>query len=89
MAEQRRIVEEAERLLTMADAVEESVKRQMARGSRLRQSILRWAFEGKLVNQDPNEEPACMALDRIRAEKAAAGMPESRTRCRIHRPRIR
>jgi type I restriction enzyme S subunit len=41
--------------------------------ARLRQSILRRAFEGKLVPQDPNDEPADVLLERIRAarEKAA------------------
>lgn len=42
------------------------------RSVRLRQSILKWAFEGKLVDQDPNDEPASVLLDRIRAEREAA-----------------
>ncbi len=35
----------------------------------MRQSILKRAFEGKLVPQDPNDEPAPVLLERIRAEK--------------------
>ena len=39
-------------------------------GKQLRNSILQWAIQGKLVPQDPNEEPASVLLERIRAEKA-------------------
>lgn len=39
-------------------------------GKQLRNSILQWAIQGKLVPQDPNDEPASVILDRIREEKA-------------------
>jgi type I restriction enzyme S subunit len=42
-----------------------------ARSDRLRQSILRQAFEGSLVQHDPADEPASVLLDRIRKERAA------------------
>jgi type I restriction enzyme S subunit len=44
----------------------------LARAARLRQSILKWAFEGRLVDQDPTDEPASVLLERIRAERASA-----------------
>ena len=38
-------------------------------GKQLRNSILQWAIQGKLVPQDPNDEPACVLLEKIRQEK--------------------
>lgn len=69
-AEQGRICEEAERLLSASDAVMEQVAGAVRRAVRLRQAVLKWAFEGKLVDQDPNDEPADKILERIRAERA-------------------
>jgi type I restriction enzyme S subunit len=40
--------------------------------ARLRQSILKWAFEARLADQDPNDEPAAVLLARIKAEREAA-----------------
>ena len=39
-------------------------------GKQLKNSILQWAIQGKLVPQDPNDEPASVLLKKIRAEKA-------------------
>lgn len=70
LAEQHLIVEEAERCLSVADEMEKAVEQSLKRAERLRQSILKRAFEGKLVPQDPSDEPASVLLEHIKAEKA-------------------
>ena len=74
LAEQHRIVAKIEELLPK---VEEYGKAQDALNKlnaelpeRLKKSILQEAIEGRLVPQDPNDEPASVLLDKIRKEKA-------------------
>ncbi len=77
--EQRRLVEEVDRLLSVAAAAMTSAQTDEKRIARLRQAVLKWAFEGKLVDQDPNDEAAGKLLQRIRAERVDTE-PLKRTR---------
>jgi len=69
LAEQVRLCDETERLLSVRSELDEAMVVNRQRGMRLRQSILKWAFEGKLVEQDPNDEPASALLDRILSDR--------------------
>jgi type I restriction enzyme S subunit len=68
--EQKAILEEIERVFSVIDQLEKTIDTNLKRAEKLRQSILKQAFEGKLVPQDPNDEPAEKLLERIKAEKA-------------------
>jgi type I restriction enzyme, S subunit len=55
-----------------ADEQEQAINLSLKQSNAQRQNILRAAFAGQLVPQDPNDEPASVLLERIRAERAAA-----------------
>jgi type I restriction enzyme S subunit len=79
LPEQHRIVAEVERRLSVLDELEATVAANLKRAERLRQAVLKRAFEGKLVPQDPADEPGSALLDRIGAERdGAARTPSGR-----------
>jgi type I restriction enzyme S subunit len=82
LTEQHRIVVEVERRLSIIDKTEALVVANLKRAQRLRQAILKRAFEGKLVPQDPSDEPASVLLERIRAERAAVAANGAERRAR-------
>jgi type I restriction enzyme S subunit len=78
--EMARIVAEVERQLSFVEACERAVDVGLARSAGLRRSVLKAAFEGRLVPQDPSDEPASVLLERIRAERAAQTVAKRRAR---------
>lgn len=71
-AEQNEITRILDARLDAADKMESEIDAALARADALRQSILKQAFAGDLVPQDPTDEPAPTLLARIKAERAAA-----------------
>jgi type I restriction enzyme S subunit len=69
LSEQLQIVAESERRLSIVDEIEAQVRIALKRSSHLRQIILKQAVEGRLVPQDPNEEPSDRLLESIRGER--------------------
>ncbi|MEI7832694.1 MAG: hypothetical protein WCJ56_05810 [bacterium] len=69
LTEPHRIVAEVERRLSVVEELEADIAINLKRADRLRQSILKRAFTGKLVPQDSADEPAEVLLLRIKAEK--------------------
>lgn len=80
LEEQLRIGDEVERRISVSEGSAAICERSRGRATRLRQAVLKWAFEGKLVDQDPRDEPADVLLARIAAERAAAPSPKTRGR---------
>ncbi|ESV54459.1 type I restriction endonuclease subunit S, partial [Streptococcus agalactiae LMG 14747] len=73
LSEQKRIVEQIERALEKVESYSESYNKLQELDKtfpdKLKKSILQYAMQGKLVPQDPNDEPVEVLLEKIQAEK--------------------
>lgn len=67
--EQAEIVKSLSENLTNAQYLQETIDQQLEQLTLLKQTVLQKAFSGELVPQDPNDEPASVLLERIKAEK--------------------
>ena len=76
--EQQHIVVQVDRLLSESDNLGKVLQASLTRSERLRQAILKRAFSGELVPQDPNDEPASVLLERIQAEREKTPAPKRR-----------
>jgi type I restriction enzyme S subunit len=79
-AEQSEILRRVTAAFRSIDVAASEARNASALLERLEDSILVRAFRGELVPQDPDDEPASVLLDRIRAEREAAGPPKRRNR---------
>lgn len=69
LQEQQQIINEIEFRLSVCDKLEETVQQSLKKIEYSRQSILKKAFEGKLVPQNPNDKPVEKLLERIKQER--------------------
>ena len=75
---QIKVIQEIESRLSVCDKIEETIESSLQQAEALRLSIIKKAFEGKLVPQDPNDEPAEKLLERIRALRQSSTKLTSR-----------
>ncbi|HHT9929159.1 TPA: restriction endonuclease subunit S [Legionella pneumophila] len=87
-AEQSAIVQKLEGIFSVIDKNKQVIDNELRRAESLRQSILKKAFTGKLVPQDPSDESASELLGRIRAEKEQQKQPANKSAIKRSRKKI-
>ncbi len=81
---QIKVIQEIESRLSVCDKIEETIENSLQQAEALRLSIIKKAFEGKLVSQNPSDEPAEKLLERIRAAKGN-GKPEKKEKVKAEK----
>lgn len=82
LREQQESIRLVDEMLSSIRPILNAVEVEIRRSAALRQAILTAAFKGRLVPQDPADEPASALLERLRAERTAAGKPKPSRRGR-------
>ena len=77
LLEQKRIVSKIESIFAKIDAIENNVNKSLDYIDVLKKTVLKRGFEGKLVPQDPRDEPASILLEHISKAKAKVGQVNS------------
>lgn len=85
MDEQKKILEQVQVQLESLERQEQAVEHSLTQAAAQRKNILKSAFSGQLVPQDPNDEPASLLLERVRAERQKG---ESSTKKRSSRKKV-
>lgn len=80
VAEQKAVLTEVDSLTSQMTNLETQIETAMRQSAALRQSILKHAFSGQLVTQDPADEPASILLERIRAAREEGGATKRRNK---------
>jgi type I restriction enzyme S subunit len=80
LGQQRRLVEQIHTKVQCIEDQELAIELSLKQSAAQRKNILKAAFTGQLVPQDPNDEPASVLLERIRAERDNVKCPSTRSR---------
>ncbi|MCJ7560130.1 restriction endonuclease subunit S [Candidatus Bathyarchaeota archaeon] len=88
LSEQEEIIQKIEESLSVADEIHRTVDSSLSKAERLRQCMLKTAFEGGLVSQDPSDEPAERLLERIKVERTKSkGEKDTSRRKKKNKPK--